>query len=198
MLKKFRLAWYYLFIYPQYKMRLGALGSRSRLLKTKLDGAGRIHIGRKVYINSLGWLACEPLTGNAEPRLVIGDETYIGRFCHIYATSKIELGKKVLLADKVYLSDNLHEYKNTAIPVIDQPVKQTAPVIIGDGAWIGENACVIGASVGKNSVVGANSVVTRDIPDFCVAAGAPARIIKRFDFEKNEWRPAGPDGNFIN
>lgn len=198
MFKKLRLAWYYLFIHPQYKWRLGALGARSRLLQTKLDGAKRIFIGRKVYINSLGWLACEPLTGTTDPRLSIGDGTYIGRFCHIYATSRIELGKKVLLADKVYLSDNLHSYTNTSLAVIDQPVQQTGPVIIGDGAWIGENVCVIGASIGKNSVVGANSVVTRDIPDYCVAAGTPARIIKRFDFEKKEWHRTDAAGNFIN
>jgi acetyltransferase-like isoleucine patch superfamily enzyme len=76
-------------------------------------------------------------------------------------------------------------------------VEQLSPVIIQDGAWLGENVCVVGASVGKNSVVGANSVVTKDIPDYCVAAGAPAIIIKRFDLEKKEWRRTDKEGNFI-
>lgn len=197
MFQKLRLLAWYLFAYPLYKLQLGSMGARTRLLKTKLEGAGNIHLGRKVYINTSGWLACLPLTGTKECRLEIGDGTYIGRFCHIYATSVIQIGKKVLIADKVYLSDNLHGYKNINVPVIDQPVEQLNPVIIHDGAWLGENVCVVGASVGKNSVVGANSVVTRDIPDYCVAAGAPAIIIKRFDHEKNEWRRTDKDGRFI-
>lgn len=197
MLRKISLAWYYLFTYPLYKLQLGGLGSRARLLQTKLEGARRIFIGNKVYINSGGWLACMPLTGNPHCRLSIGEGTYVGRFCHFYATSGITIGKKVLIADKVYLSDNLHGYKDSTVPVIDQPVEQLKEVIIHDGAWLGENVCVVGASVGKNSVVGANSVVTRDIPDYCVAAGAPAMIIKRFDPAKNEWRRTDKDGQFI-
>lgn len=197
MYKKLQLACYYIFRYPLLKMQLGSLGARARLLQTKIEGSGNIHIGPKVYVNSRGWLACLPLTGDANCRLSIGEGTYVGRFCHFYATSKIEIGKKVLIADKVYLSDNLHGYKDINIPVIDQAVEQLSPVIIKDGAWLGENVCVVGASVGLNSVVGANSVVTRDIPDYCVAAGAPAIIIKRFDLEKKEWRRTDKEGNFI-
>ena len=197
MYKKLQLACYYIFRYPLLKMQLGSLGARARLLQTKIEGSGNIHIGPKVYVNSRGWLACLPLTGDANCRLSIGEGTYVGRFCHFYATSKIEIGKKVLIADKVYLSDNLHGYKDINIPVIDQAVEQLSPVIIKDGAWLGENVCVVGASVGLNSVVGANSVVTRDIPDYCVAAGAPAIIITRFDLEKKEWRRTDKEGNFI-
>ena len=195
-MKKISLALYYLFIYPLLKARLGHLGHRSRLLRTRLEGAGRIRIGDRVYINRHGWLACMPLTGNPQPSLSIGDGTYIGRFCHIYATSEITIGKKVLIADKVYLSDNLHGYADINKPVIDQPVQQKQPVRIHDGAWLGENVCVVGASVGRNSVIGANSVVTRDIPDYCVAAGAPAIILKRFDPEKRVWRRTNPDGTY--
>ncbi|MBK6935738.1 MAG: acyltransferase [Chitinophagaceae bacterium] len=196
-MKKIKLLLYYLFIYPVYKLKLGAVGSRSRLIRSSIDGHKRIFIGSRVYINSGGWLACMPLTGNTDARLTIGDGTYIGRFCHIYATSKIEIGRKVLIADKVYLSDNLHGHSDIDLPVIDQPVQQTNPVLIGDGAWLGENVCVIGASVGKNSVIGANSVVTKDIPDFCVAVGAPASIIKRYNFETNQWCKTDKQGNFL-
>lgn len=196
MFQKFRLLAWYLFSYPLYKLQLGSMGARSRLLSTRLEGARNIHLGRKVYINTSGWLACLPLTGTENCRLEIGDGTYIGRFCHIYATASVRIGRKVLIADKVYLSDNMHGYDNPALPVIDQPVVQLKPVIIQDGAWLGENVCVVGASIGKNSVVGANSVVTRDIPDYCVAAGAPAIIIKRFDHEKKEWRRTDSEGRF--
>lgn len=196
MMKKVSLAFYYLVTYPLLKARLGHLGRRSRLRRTRLEGAGSIRIGDKVYINSFGWLACLPLTGNRHCSLSIGDGTYIGRFCHIYATAEITIGKKVLIADKVYLSDNLHGYTDINSPVIDQPVQQKKPVHIHDGAWLGENVCVVGASVGKNSVVGANSVVTRDIPDYCVAAGSPAIILKRYDPDKGSWRRTNPDGSY--
>ena len=74
----------------------------------------------------------------------------------------------------------MHGYENTKIPVKHQPLKQLKEVTIGEGSWIGENVCIIGASVGKNSVVGANSVVTNDIPPFSVAVGSPARVIKEY------------------
>lgn len=197
MRKKLALIFYYLFQYPVYKLKLGSLGARSRLLGTKIEGAANVQIGSKVYINSGGWLACLPLTGKANCSLHIGDGTYVGRYCHFYATHRIEIGKKVLIADKVYLSDNVHGYKNPSLPVIDQPVEQVQPVVIKEGAWLGENVCVIGATVGKNSVVGANSVVTKDIPDYCIAVGAPAIIIKRYHPEKKEWCKTDSTGQFI-
>lgn len=176
---------------------MGKIGSGSRLVKAKIDGYKNIFIGSKVFINDQIWLACLPLTGNKNCRLNIGDGTYIGRFCHLYATSKIEIGTKVLIADRVYITDNLHEFSDVKVPVIDQGVRQTNEVTIGDGAWLGENVSVIGASVGKQSVVGANSVVTKNIPDYCVAVGSPARIIKRFSFEKQEWVKTDSNGNLI-
>lgn len=198
MVKLIYLLSWYLFKYPFYKFSLGKIGARSKLVHTKVDGGKNIFIGSNVYVHDRSWLACLPLTGNKDCRLLIGDGTYIGRFCHFYATAKIEIGKKVLIADGVYLSDNLHGFENVTIPVIDQPVKQIGEVIIGNGAWLGENVCVIGARVGKQSVVGANSVVTKDIPDFCVAVGSPAKIIKRYSFESNEWLKTDDAGNFLN
>ena len=138
-----------------------------------------------------------PLTGENECNLIIGEGTNIGHFNHIYATKSIIIGKKVLTADKVYISDNLHSYENINIPIIDQPIKQISTVEIGDGSWLGENVCVIGAKIGKNCVVGANSVVTKDVPDYCVAVGSPAKVIKRFCLNSNEWLKTDEKGNFI-
>ncbi len=197
MLKKIDLLFYYLVKYPFYKISFAKIGSRSRLIQTTVDGYKRIFIGSKVYINRRTWLACMPLTGNDKCTLSIGDGTYVGRFCHFYATSKIEIGRKVLIADKVYIADNLHGYANVNLAVMDQPIRQTNEVIIGDGAWLGENVCIIGATVGRQTVIGANSVVTRDIPDYCVAAGSPAKIIKRYSFEKKDWLRTNEAGEFL-
>jgi acetyltransferase-like isoleucine patch superfamily enzyme len=189
---------YYIFHYPIFKWQLGGIGVGSKLLQPIISGGKHIFIGRNVYIRKNTWLAADPAaTQQTDCRLSIGDGTYIGNFCHIYATQKIEIGQKVLLADRVYLSDNLHAYDNIKLPIMDQPVKQMAPVILKDGCWLGENVCVIGATIGKNSVVGANSVVTKDVPDYCVAVGSPAKIIKRYNPNSQQWQKTNDLGDFF-
>ena len=65
---------------------------------------------------------------------------------------------------------------------------QKHDVEIGEGSWLGENVCVLGAIIGRHCVIGANSVVTKDIPDYSIAVGAPAKVIKRYDFTTNSWQ----------
>ena len=93
----------------------------------------------------------------------------------------------MLTANNVYISDNIHGYEDITRPVIRQPVKYKRSVEIGSGAWIGENACIIGANVGKNSVIGANAIVTSDIPDYAIAVGIPAKVIKKYDLILKRW-----------
>lgn len=166
-------------------------------ISTKIEFPENIYIGDKMSLGRMSWLAANPLTQSEKCSLKIGNGSYIGNFAHIYATHKIEIGNEVLIADKVYISDNLHSFETIVIPIIKQPIKQLEEVIIGDGAWIGENVCIIGASVGKQSVIGANSVVNKSIPDYCIAVGAPAKIIKRYSFEKQAWLKTDAKGNFI-
>lgn len=97
----------------------------------------------------------------------------------------------------VYVSDNVHEYEDITQPIHKLPVKQLKKVILGEGCWIGEHACIIGASIGKHSVVGANAVVTHDIPDYCIAVGTPAYIIKRYNQDTHKWEKTDKKGNFI-
>lgn len=152
----------------------------------QLDGKKNFTIGKSVSINYKSWLAAMPLTGeNVE--LVIDDGTVIGHFAHIYATKSIHIGKNVLIADKVYISDNLHGYEDIETPIMEQTIIQKNPVNIGDHSWICENVCIIGASVGKHCVIGANAVVTKDVPDYCVAVGVPAKIIKKFNLKNKKW-----------
>lgn len=153
----------------------------------RLEGEENIHIGEQVIIQKLSWLAARPLTGKVRARLIIGDGSIIGHFNHIYATSEIMIGNNVLTADKVYIADNKHAYDDVDVPISKQKIVQLDTVKIGDGAWIGENVCILGASVGRNCVIGANSVVTKSIPDYCVAVGAPAKVIKKYNFERKIW-----------
>ncbi|MEP6803971.1 MAG: acyltransferase [Flavobacterium sp.] len=156
-----------------------------------------ISIGKNVNIAYKTWLAAVPHTYTEKCELIIGDGSSIGNFNHIYATESIIIGENVLTADKVYISDNLHDYQDINIPIINQPIKQIGTVIIGDGTWIGENVCVIGVKIGKNCVIGANSVVTKNIPDYCVVVGSPSYIIKRFCLDTKEWKKTNKMGDFI-
>ena len=99
---------------------------------------------------------------------------------------KIHIGKNVLTADKVYISDCIHTYNDINFPVMNQEVISLNEIKIGDHSWLGENVVIIGASVGKHCIIGSNSVVTNDIPDYSVAVGAPARVIKRYDFDNHK------------
>lgn len=181
-----------------YKIFLGSLGNDSYINNPlKLDGRENIYIGNKVIIEYKTWLAAVPLTGASNCKLEIHDGAVIGHFNHIYATKSIIIEKNVLTADKVYISDNLHQYDISNIPIKDQPIIQKGEVVIGEGSWLGENVCILGSKIGKHCVVGSNSVVTKDIPDYCVVVGIPAKIIKRYDFDTQTWRKTNSEGKFI-
>ncbi|MES3025492.1 MAG: acyltransferase [Pseudomonadota bacterium] len=176
----------------------GRFGRRSRVLAPLgIEGIANIEIGDDVYISHQTLLAAVPHTGSAACSLTIGDGTNIGSFNHIYATERITIGANVLTANNVYISDNVHGFEDISVPVKRQRVKQKRAVEIGDGAWLGQNVCVIGARIGKNCVIGANAVVTADIPDYAVAVGAPARVIRRYDAAAGAWRPTAPNGDFV-
>lgn len=171
-----------------YQRKFKYFGSKSRIDKPlRMDGCKNISIGDRVWIQPGTWLGCTAETGCAAPSLSIGSGSAIGNYNHIYATRSIVIEENVLTADKVYISDNLHSYENPDLPVIKQPVKQISDVVIGEGSWLGENVCVIGAKVGKHCVIGANAVVTKDIPDYSIAVGIPAKVIKRYNRETGQW-----------
>lgn len=176
------------------------MGNGSRIISPlRIQGYANIWIGNNVSINNFAWLASLPLTNKeGNSILKIEDNCVIGDFCHIWSTKSIVLHKNVLIANFVYISDNLHCFEDINTPIVDQPIKQLKSVEIGEGCWIGEHVSIIGASVGKNSVVGANSVVTHDIPDYCVAVGSPAYIIKRYNFTSHQWEKTDKTGKFIN
>jgi len=153
----------------------------------RLDGAGNIQVGRKTVFQAGVWLYCMPIADDENAFLSFGDRCVFGYNNHITAVKHVEIGDDVLTANNVYISDNIHEYENVYVPIMQQPVKFKKEVCIGSGSWIGENVCIIGASVGKNCVIGANAVVTKDIPDYSVAVGNPARVIKRYDDQVGEW-----------
>jgi acetyltransferase-like isoleucine patch superfamily enzyme len=153
----------------------------------KIEGKQFISLYKNVKINSYSWLIALKID-EFEPELIFHEGCNIGDFNHIAAVRRVVFGKNVLTANRVYISDNLHGYDDISKPIMHQPVKFKSEVIIGDGSWIGENVCIIGANIGKNCVIGANSVVTVDIPDYSVAVGIPAVVIKRYDHSSRSWK----------
>lgn len=93
-----------------------------------------------------------------------------------------------MIAGNVTIVDNNHGYEDITIPVFKQELKSNGEVIIDEGSFIGMGARIMpGVKIGKNCVIGANSVITKSIPDYSVVVGIPGKIIKRFDMEKREW-----------
>ena len=113
----------------------------------------------------------------------IGKGSEIGERCRISIANSLEIGEKVLLSPNVYITDCDHEYRNIEVPVIDQGIVQKGQkVSIGEGSYIGINAVIVGnVKIGKHCVIGANSVVTKDVSDYCVAVGSPARVIRTIE-----------------
>ena len=116
------------------------------------------------------------------PRITIGDRVSINYDCHIGCVNEITIGNDVLLASRVYISDHSHgaqDYHDIVVPPSERKVVSKGPVIIEDGVWIGEGACILpGVRIGRYAIVGANAVVTRDVPPYTIVGGVPARTLK--------------------
>ena len=122
-----------------------------------------------------------------EPELIIGENTSFEQGCHITCAQRIEIGTGVAITERVGIFDILHGYETIGIPIRQQPLR-TAPVKIGDNTLVGMGAVIQpGVTIGRHCVIGANSVVTREIPDYSVAVGAPARVIRRYDSVQRRW-----------
>jgi acetyltransferase-like isoleucine patch superfamily enzyme len=126
--------------------------------------------------------------------LHIGKNVQINDYVHITAIENVCIGNNVLIASKVYISDCSHgSYlgdKNDSNPntIPADRILVSKPVIIMDNVWLGEFVSVLpGVIIGKGTIVGANSVVTKSLPEYIIAVGSPAKPIKKFNFESNRW-----------
>jgi lipopolysaccharide O-acetyltransferase len=126
--------------------------------------------------------------------LKLGDDIQINDAVHIAAVNSVTIGSRVLLASKVFISDHNHgsygrdnTHTSPMIPPVER-VLSSAPVIIGDDVWVGEFVAILpGVTIGKGAVIGTMSVVTKDIPEYSIAVGTPAKVIKQYDFEQKKW-----------
>ena len=129
-----------------------------------------------------------------DKKLVIGSNCKIGDYVHIAVGESVTIGENCLMASKIYISDINHgdysgnfEY-STPDTAPDHRKLYTRPVFIGKNVWIEENVCILqGVKIGDGRIVGANSIVNRDVPNNCIVGGASAKIIKEWDSEMGMW-----------
>ena len=136
------------------------------------------------------------ISDGKNPQLIIGNNVQINDYVHLSCAKSVIIEDNVLIASKVYVSDlnhgNYSSLKNPEHSCPDEIVKErkifTKPVKICQNTWLGENVAVLsGVTIGKNSIIGANSVVSKNIPENCIAVGNPAKVIKKYNFETRRW-----------
>jgi len=122
---------------------------------------------------------------NGVGNVIIGDNCLVGMSNVLIGP--VTLGNNIILAQNVVMSGLNHDYRNVNIPIRYQDVS-TAPITIHDDSWIGANAVITsGVTIGRHCVIAAGSVVTKDIPDYSIAAGNPAKVVKRYDEVLQDW-----------
>jgi acetyltransferase-like isoleucine patch superfamily enzyme len=172
--------------------RFGAFGAGSVICfpQTTIYNVKYIEIGTATMIGPHVALSAGMVPGQecmSNPVVRIGDRCLIGRGSGIVGHFRIDIGDDVWTGHNVYITDQNHGYEDVSLPISRQ-TQPESPVSIGDGSWIGYGAVILpGARIGRHVVIGANSVVTGEIPDFSVAVGSPAKVIKRYDHDTATW-----------
>ena len=148
-----------------------------------------IRVGDNVTIGRNTDLFVHPEDPETREAIIeIGNNVHIGTNNIIGARKRVVLEENALLGPHVMIGDHSHAYEDIEIPINFQTVTEPGPVRIERDSWIGANVFILpNVTIGRHSVIGANSVVNRDVPPYSVAVGNPARVIKRYDFELKQW-----------
>lgn len=178
----------YAYIGPRDASRRGfaAFGERSMVQQpyALLMGEAAIAVGEDTLISPGAILAASPewdWTPEDGPMITIGSRVWAARGLKVVAHRRIDIGDDVWFGPDVYITDASHDPSDPDSP-IGVGMEPAEPVSIGDGSWLGTGVVLVpGVRIGRRVVVGANSVVTSDLPDNCVAVGSPATVVKHLD-----------------
>jgi lipopolysaccharide O-acetyltransferase len=178
-----------------YKISTIIFFSNSRLIRLPLIIRGKTNIDFGSRLTTGVGCRLEAYNNKKSMKsLIFGKNIQLNDYVHITAMNKVVIGDNVLMASKIYISDCSHGFYDgeelNSSPdqhPIDRSYK-ISDVIIGDNVWLGEFVSVMpGVTIGKGAIIGANSVVTKDIPANTIAVGSPAKVIKRYNFEAKRW-----------
>lgn len=171
--------------------------SKARVIRFPFDIRNRkyIDLGTSLTTGTGCRLEAHPITEDSDAKcIIIGKNVELNDYVHIVAREKVEIQDNVLVAGKVFISDLNHGsygrdgMHDSPLTLPNDRKLYSTPVVIEEGAWIGESVVILqGVTVGKGSIIGAMSVVTKNIPPYSIATGIPAKVIKKYDFEKNQW-----------
>ncbi len=158
----------------------------------RFGGHEYISIGKK--FNALHNLRLEAISNRGgltfSPEIIIGENVSCGSDFHIGAIHKVVIGNNVLLASRIYISDHSHgeiSKEELLIAPNKRELFSKGPVVIEDNVWIGEGVAILpNVTIGKNSIIGANAVVTKSFPPFSIIAGNPARLIRSYEHDAVE------------
>jgi acetyltransferase-like isoleucine patch superfamily enzyme len=135
---------------------------------------GRLEIGAGTHLEPNVWI-----TAPEQARVRIGEGCFLNQGVMVASHALVEIGDHCMLANGCFVTDASHRYDDPELPITWQGFTSKGPTRIGDNCWLGTNVVVTdGVTIGRRCVIGANSVVTRDLPPFSVAAGAPARVLR--------------------
>lgn len=153
-----------------------------------IRGRENICIGNQTTIlNGVRMQVYNDLTGK-QSKIKIGDNCYIGYNNTFLAGGNITLEDGVLMASNILISSENHSINPESPDYYMNQKLSCDPIIVGEGTWIGEKVSILsGVTIGKKCVIGAGSIVTKDIPDFSIAVGSPAKVIKKYNFNTHEW-----------
>lgn len=150
-------------------------------------GGNNIIIGDKTSIGAFSVLGCWKKYGNQSftPEIYIGANCQLGEYNHITAIKRITIGDGLLTGRFVYIGDNNHgglSRDESDTPPAKRKLETKGEVVIGNNVWIGDKSTILGGvTIGDNVIIAANSVVTKNVPSNCLAAGVPAVIVKDLD-----------------
>jgi acetyltransferase-like isoleucine patch superfamily enzyme len=185
------LAWAKTALY--YRRIFGRVGRGTVIYRPLLLSNPRfVFIGDNTVIRPGARIETILIDENRPPKLVIGDNVNIEQSVHLICSSRLEIGNNVSITGHCAIVDTTHPFQdvNDLRKIGDRIDPNPRPVSIGDNSFLGFGAVVLpGVVIGKRCVVGANSTVTRDVPDYSVAAGNPARVINMFDQSTRMWVP---------
>jgi abequosyltransferase len=153
--------------------------------------SSRMKIGDNVYIAPGTWLNVPEFSPNAPPAIILGNGCKIGRRCMFSAKNLVHLEDDVMLGPSVLITDHSHEFSDIDTPIHAQGLTAGGTVRIERNCWLSHGVAIICGSgelvLGRNSVVGANAVVTRSVPPYSVVAGSPAKVVRRYDPDSRKW-----------